>query len=292
MTAVATELGYTPGAISQQIARLEATVGSPLITKVGRGVRLTDAGNVLADHAESIQASQDAALAAVRAAVSSVMGRVTIGVFGSTAGAILAPLVIHLRQAHPRIEIRSREIGVDDSADAVRRGQVDIAFGIDYSTAPIRRDPSVEFVRLHSERFSLAGSAGLGSGPRIKLAEAAQWPWILTPADTQFGQAVRNACRAAGFEPNVVHEVTDTAAANALANAGLGVTPTTPLMQRLSDAASYTLALDEDIVRHLVMVRHNTNRHWPTVEAVTEAARHILRDGDAGVGQVTPESGS
>ena len=284
MTAVAAELGYTPGAISQQIARLESTVGVPLLHRVGRGVRLTDAGRVLADHGTAVLVAEDAALQAMHAALTSITGRLTIGMFGSTAGAVLAPLVISLRERHPAIEIRSEEVTVDESAAAVRRGQVDVAFGVDYSTAPIPRDPDVEFIRLRSERFSLAASAGFIDRSSIALAQAAHLPWILTPAATQFGRAIRNACRTAGFEPAVVHQVTDTASSLALAEAGLGITPVTPLMQRHARSTLRTVSLVEDVQRFVVLIRHSANRDRPLVQAVTAAAREVLRENDVAAG--------
>lgn len=276
MTAVAQELGYTPGAISQQVAKLEAMVGVSLIIKVGRGVRLTDAGQVLAQHAESVLNAEEAALAAVRATRTTAFGPLTIGVFGSTAGAVLAPLVIALGDQYPGVEVYSQEVSVDDSAAAVRRGQVDVAFGLDYSTAPIPRDPEVEFILLKSERFSLATTPLLLSHTEIALADAAELPWILTPGYTQFGQAIRNACRASGFEPKVVHEVTDTAACLALADAGLGVTPVTPLMQQLARSTGHTTALQEDIRRHLVLMRHQATFTRPTITAVTAVAHQVV----------------
>lgn len=278
MTAVAAELGYTPGAVSQQIARLESAVGVPLLLKVGRGVRLTDAGRVLADHGVTVLQAEDAALQAMRAALTSVTGRLTIGIFGSTAGAVLAPLVLTLRREHPAVDIRSAEVTVDETAAAVRRGQVDVAFGVDYSTAPIPRDPEVEFISLRTERFSLACSAALALPASISLADAAPLPWILTPAATQFGRAIRTACRAVGFEPDVVHQVTDTASSLALAEAGLGVTPVTPLMQRHARSTGRTVAITQDVYRHVVLIRHSTNRNRPVVEAVTAAAREVLRE--------------
>ena len=278
MTAVAAELGYTPGAVSQQVARLETAVGVPLLAKIGRGVRLTAAGRVLAEHGAAVLAAEDAALQAMRASLTSVTGRLTIGMFGSTAGAVLAPLVMNLRERHPAIDIRSQEVTVDDTAAAVRRGQVDVAFGVDYSTAPIPRDPDVEFIGLRTERFSLACSPVFIDRTRIALADAAPLPWILTPSGTQFGTAIRNACRSAGFEPSVVHQVTDTASSLALAEAGLGITPVTPLMQRHARSTSRTVSLVEEVHRSIVLIRHSADRSRPVVHAVTEAAREVLRD--------------
>lgn len=278
MSAVAQELGYTPGAVSQQIARLETTVGAPLVVKVGRGVRLTDAGQVLAQHAEAVLRAEETALSAARATRTSVLGRIAIGVFGTTAASILAPMVVtELARDHPGIEVRTFEIEVDDFAVAVRRGQVDVAFGLDYSAAPIPRDAGVEFVQLTSERFGLAASSQLCPDSMISLAQAADWPWILTPANTYFGQAIRNACRTAGFEPRVVHEITDTSASLSLAAAGHGVTPVTPLMVRLAYATpSHVLALTEDHYRHMVLVRHLADRDRPTVKAATAAVQQVV----------------
>jgi DNA-binding transcriptional LysR family regulator len=278
MAAVAEELGYTPGAVSQQIARLETTVGTPLVIKVGRGVRLTDAGRVLVQHAESLLHAEQAALSAARATQTTVTGRIDIGVFGTTAASILAPLVVTgLARDHPGIEVRTYEVEVDDFAVAVRRGRVDVAFGLDYSTAPVPRDPGVEFLRMNTERFSLAVSPTLASTPVINLAQAADWPWILTPAGTYFGQAIRNACRAAGFEPRVVHAITDTSASLSLAAAGHGVTPVTPLMVHLFRAStSHVLALTENIQRHIVLVRHHADRDRPTVQAATAAVKKAV----------------
>ena len=276
MTAVAQELGYTPGAISQQVAKLESMVGVSLIIKAGRGVRLTDAGQVLAQHAEAVLIAEETALAAVRATRTTALGPLSIGVFGSTAGAVLAPLVIALGDQYPGVQVHSQEVSVDDSAAAVRRGQVDVAFGLDYSTAPIPRDPEVELILLRSERFSLAATPQLLSRREITLAQAAQVPWILTPGHTQFGQAIRNACRTAGFEPSVVHEVTDTAACLALAAAGLGVTPVTPLMQQLARSTGHTITLQEDIRRHLVLMRHRATITRPTIAAVTAVAHQVV----------------
>jgi DNA-binding transcriptional LysR family regulator len=275
MAAVAEQLGYTPGAISQQLARLEAAVGQMLVTRVGRGVRLTDAGRILATHAAELLRVEEVALAATRAVSTEVAGPVVIGVFGSTAGALLAPLVLRLAQEHPGIVAMSKEVNVDDTAAAVRRGDVDVAFGIDYATAPLPREIEVEVVRLRTERFGLAIPPSVSAEAHIRLRDAGQWPWILTPATTPFGRAIRDACRTAGFEPRVMHEVTDTAAALLLAARGLGVTPVTPLMRQLVTVDARIISLEDAIERHVVFLRHRADRDRPTVAAVTEAAKTV-----------------
>jgi DNA-binding transcriptional LysR family regulator len=275
MAAVAQETGYTAGAISQQLARLEAVVGQPLLTKAGRGVRLTDAGRVLAAHAENLLQAEEAALSAARATTGDLVGQVTLGVFGSTAAALLAPLVLRLRDDHPGITLRSREISVDESVSAVRRGEVDLAFGMDYPGSPLPRDPVTDVVHLRQEQFVLAVPDTHDSPEHVQLAQAREWPWILTPERTPFGSAIRNACRLAGFEPDVIHEVTDTAAAILLATNGLGITPVTPLMLHLAVRSPRMVTLHEHVERTIVLIRHRADRARPTISAVTDAAEQL-----------------
>ena len=61
LAAVATALGYTPSAVSQQLSVLEKEVGVRLLEKAGRGVRLTDAGRLLSQHAGVLLAAAEAA---------------------------------------------------------------------------------------------------------------------------------------------------------------------------------------------------------------------------------------
>lgn len=70
ITAAATNLGYTPSAVSQQVAALEKQAGLPLLERVGRGVRPTEAGRLLSEHAGIISgqvARAETALADLRA---------------------------------------------------------------------------------------------------------------------------------------------------------------------------------------------------------------------------------
>jgi DNA-binding transcriptional LysR family regulator len=278
VTATAEALGYTPGAVSQQLARLQAVVGQPLLVRVGRGVRLTDAGRVLAAHGVEVLRAEEVALAAARAANTEVFGGVTVGVFGSTAAALLAPLVARLAKEHPGVELMSKEVGVDHAAAAVRRGDVDVAFGVDYPTAPMPREDGTDLIPLGTERFGLAVPQTLVADPVIHLSAVREAAWILTPAETPFGRAIRTACRSSGFEPHVVHEVTDTAAALRLAACGLGITPVTPLMRRLVTVQAKILHLQDPVERTIMLIRHRADGARPTIAAVTEATRAVTRE--------------
>ncbi|MFC9362298.1 LysR family transcriptional regulator [Rhodococcus sp. NPDC057014] len=280
MVAVAEELGYTAGAVSQQIAALEKAVGSQLVTKVGRNVVLTDSGVVLAEHAVKILGAEQSALDALRAVHDDVAAPLLLGTFGSTAAALLPPVVAAAQREYPHLTLSSRELDVDEAATAVQRGQVDVAFGLDYPHSPMPRTPDIEMITLRSERFGLAvssGAYGIRTECTIDLREAAEWDWILPPTETQFGRAIRIACRQEGFEPITRHEIVDTAVSLALAAKGLGAAPVTDMMIRLNSSVPIVrVDLAQEIGRRIVLLRLAGSETRPTVRAVTEIVRAVV----------------
>lgn len=256
LSAAAEHLGYTPGAVSQHLSLLERTVGVPLTERSGRILLLTEAGLRLAEHAEKLLEAEADAIAAVRDLGADASGSLLIGTWGSTAAALLPPLVRRMEERYPDIRLRSREIDVDDAVSAVQHGDVDMAFGLDYSDAPFAREQAVSIVELQRERFSIAAalSEHTAEGRIASIEELAQLPWILPPETSHYGRAFRFGCRRRGFEPRVVHEVTDTAASLQLAAAGSGVTPMTQLMRRLNPTVDLVaLEMADPLSRQLIL---------------------------------------
>ncbi|REK87784.1 LysR family transcriptional regulator [Streptomyces inhibens] len=302
MTAAAAALGYTPGAVSQHIAALERATGTELVRRTGRRVELTDAGHTLATHAERILAAQAEAVAALERTHGEVRARLRLGVFGTAAAGLLPPALRRLGARHPGVRVESREVDVDQAYTEVCAGRVDLALGLDYPDAPLVRDGTVELVRLCTERFSLAVPAGqppwdaYDAGAKeegaddaetedeatddakagtaaLRLADTAGFDWILPAPGSYYGRAVRAACRRAGFEPRVVHEVTDTATSLAMVGAGLGVAPLTELMLRLRSEGITSVPLRDPVVRHIVVAVGSAACRRPSVAALIDALR-------------------
>lgn len=274
ITAVAEALGYTPGGVSQQIAALEKATGMGLLRRVGRRVELTDAGVTLALHAERILTTEAEAVEALERTRNEISGTLRIGLFATAAAEILPPALRRIRELHPGVTVRSRDMDVDEVYDAVAGGSVDLALGLDYPDVPIPRDPSLRVRKLFRERFSLAVPTGTMPGRRrISLADAGGQGWILPSVGSYYGRAVLTACRRAGFEPQVLHEVTDTAATLALVESGVGVSVVTDLMLRLRPSRLDVLDLDETMERHIVVVFRSFAEHRPTVAALVDVLR-------------------
>ncbi|MGW4073019.1 LysR substrate-binding domain-containing protein [Streptomyces asiaticus] len=280
ITAVAEALGYTPGGVSQQITALEKATGRQLLRRVGRRVELTDAGVTLARHAERILTTEAEAVEALERTRNEVSGTLRVGLFATAAAEILPPALRQVRETHPGVTVRSRDMDVDEVYDAVAGGSVDLALGLDYPDVPIPRDPSLRVRELSRERFSLAVPTGTMSGrsgrsgrQKVSLAHTRDLGWILPSARSYYGRAVLTACRRAGFEPQVLHEVTDTAATLALVEAGVGVSVVTDLMLRLRPSCLDVLELHETMERHIVVVCRSFAEHRPTVAALVDVLR-------------------
>src|ERR1700730_13478905 len=106
IAATAAALGYTPSAVSQQLAALEREAGAVLLDRSARAAELTDAGRRLADHAERFLALAEAAEADLSAA--GPAGRVTVTAF-PTAAVAFGPALVRRVRAHPGLTLLLRE---------------------------------------------------------------------------------------------------------------------------------------------------------------------------------------
>src|SRR3954469_15400354 len=105
VTAAARELSYSQPSVSHHLARLEAETGAQLLQRVGRGIRLTQAGQLLADRAAEIIGRVDAADAELAAQVGLSSGRVRLAGFTSAICALVPPAIAALTREYPGLEI-------------------------------------------------------------------------------------------------------------------------------------------------------------------------------------------
>jgi DNA-binding transcriptional LysR family regulator len=130
IAATAAALGYTPSAVSQQLAALEREAGAVLLDRTARAAELTDAGRRLVDHAERILAMIEAAEADLSAAEPA--GRVTVTAF-PTAAVAFGPALVRRVRAHPGLTVLLRERSGAEGLRLVRTGEADVALVDDWS---------------------------------------------------------------------------------------------------------------------------------------------------------------
>lgn len=274
VTAAAQATRYSASGISQQISALEQEVGSPILEREGRGVRLTSIGQVLLEHAGILLDAEGAARTALERAQQTLAVDLTVGVF-STVAAGLVPLIARdLAAHHPQIRLRTREIDVEEAVRDVRHGHLDLAFLIDYPEASEPWPTSLSVVPCGLDRLHLVTSAGRFDRDVVALADLADEPWVLSGTHTYYGRAVRAACREAGFALRVTHEVNEQATALAMVAGGLGIT----LMSDLGRSFLYAgvdvdvLELDRPLHRQLLLAHDATAADRPAVRVFLDSA--------------------
>lgn len=220
--AAAVNLGYTPSAVSQQVAALERETGMALVERVGRGIQPTAAGLLLAEHAVIIGrhvAEAETALADLRTGRT---GRLAVRYFATAGASLVAPALAWLRDAHPGVRV---DLKLDDSADDplpdVAQGRTDLALVI----RPRDRYEGVRLVHLLDDPYHAVLPVGhpLAAQHTLQLTDLADQPWVGSEPPGPCLDAVLDACGAAGISPDFVVDSEDYPTAQGFVAAGLGI---------------------------------------------------------------------
>ena len=270
MSAAANRLGYTVGAISQQMTALQREAGQPLFVRDGRNLALSDAGHLLYRHAASLLAADAAAAAALDALEEGIDSIVRLGVFGSAALSCAVPALRTLGRTDPRLRVELRELDPDRAVAAVVEGTLDAALGLEYTDLPLPVPAGVTRRPVLSEPLRVVLPGGAAPAPALDaLPEDAGW--LLPPAGSTFGRAARMALADQGIEPVVNHTVTDTALALGLVAAGFGLTVATGSMMAFHHTDAASLELPGGKHRDVVALAKTAVLARPSVARVLEA---------------------
>jgi DNA-binding transcriptional LysR family regulator len=141
-------LRCTPSAVSQQLSKLERETKTTLVEKDGRGIRLTDAGRILAEHATRVLAAVDEAEGALAAHRETVSGRLTFAAFATACRALLPYTLRQLAADHPQLSTGLTECDPHEGLDALLRGRVDLAVLDDWPEVALHLPAGVAHVEL------------------------------------------------------------------------------------------------------------------------------------------------
>jgi len=217
-TRAAAHLHLAQAALSEQIRKLEAELGTPLFNRGRRETVLTAAGETLRQHAEALIERADAAKRAVQDLIGLRGGRLTIGAIPSVSACLLPAAIAAFRKLHPLVELALFEGTSEAVAQWVESGRVE--FGIvqlpttsgSFDQHPLFTEP---FVALISKSYALAKQK------TISLGKLADEPFILYKGRAR--DTALTACRAAGFEPRIACESSELETIRSLVAAGLGI---------------------------------------------------------------------
>src|SRR3954469_21830897 len=159
VTEAAKALHYSQPSVSHHLARLEAETGAHLLQRVGRGIRLTEAGRLLADRAAEIIGRVDSATAELSAVVGLNAGRVRLAGFGSVMSSLAPQAAAILARQHPGLELGLTDTHPEEALQQLRAGHVDVAVIFRYDdTAP--EEDSVRLIHLLDDPLFLLTTGG------------------------------------------------------------------------------------------------------------------------------------
>ncbi|WP_236950225.1 LysR family transcriptional regulator [Mycobacterium sp. MS1601] len=224
LTAAANRLSYTTSAISQQIAKLEAEAGQPLLERHARGVRLTEAGAALARRAERIETQLHAARSELDDIAGLRSGTVRLGTF-PTVGSSLLPQVVKLyKSRHPAVTLTVRSSRFAALRAMLDTGDVELSLLWDYEWAPVTdRELVVRELLVDPPTLVVSVNHRFAHRESLDMAELADELWITREDHHPVGAALEKACQKAGFVPTVAFAANDYQEAQAMVAVDLGV---------------------------------------------------------------------
>jgi DNA-binding transcriptional LysR family regulator len=269
IAAAADALQYTPSAVSQQLAALQAEAGVTLLERVGRSVRLTDAGRRLVRHADEILSRLEEAEAELSAG-DAVRGTVRVSAFQTAALALLPRTIAELGERHPDLRVEYTEAEAEEALPLLAGGELDLVIAEEYDYLPRPRDPRLRREELGRDPILvvLPDSHPLARrGRPVPLEKLATEPWCTGRNETLFADMVLRACRGAGFEPNVQHRANDLQILLELVAAGHAVS----LMPGLGNRGAGVTALPaagRPLGRTIFTAVRRSSARQPAVEAL------------------------
>jgi DNA-binding transcriptional LysR family regulator len=266
----AERLGYTQSAISQQIATLERIVGEKLVERPGgpRPVSLTEAGQLLLRHADSIVARLQAAQADLQALRAGEAGTLRVGTFQSAGARVLPEIMRRFTAQWPLIEVMLEEHDDEVIADALERGELDVGFLL----LPIG-DAPLETVELLRDPYVLVVAAGspLADGPP-SLQEIARQPLVGFRSGLST-DPIEAAFRAARVEPRWAFRSNDNQTVQGLVAAGMGSAIVPLLTVDTGDPRIVAVDLGDAVEPRVVGIgRHRDRYASPAARAFIDTA--------------------
>ncbi|MEU4286126.1 LysR family transcriptional regulator [Nocardiopsis dassonvillei] len=224
LSAAAEALHVTNSAVSQQLTKLEREVGQPLVERNGRGVRLTDAAELLVEHTARILSMVQRAEAALEAHRDDVTGHLRLSATPTAVRGLLPHALSSLREAHPGLRVELHEEEPHESVPAMARGDADLAMVVDWIGAPLNLPSGMSRAPLMEDVGDIALPADHPLAHREILApeEILDLPWISWSRGSICDDWLHGLIRAHGGEPNVIHNVEEHQTKLALIAAGIG----------------------------------------------------------------------
>jgi DNA-binding transcriptional LysR family regulator len=273
IAATAAALGYTPSAVSQQLAALEREAGAVLLDRTARAAELTDAGRRLVDHAERILALIEAAEADLSSA--GPTGRVTVTAF-PTAAVAFGPALVRRVRANPGMSLLLRETQREEGLRLVRTGEADVALVADWTgRLPSLDTGALRFFSLVRDPVVLVvprGHPAADPDQPVDLDQLRDEPWLAAPTGEPSRQAVDRLLAGTGGMPPAPWEFEGLSTVLSLVARGIGIAALPRLTLSVGDHRRVAVReLPGDPARQVYAVARTSSVRRPSVAVILSA---------------------
>ncbi|QBI51918.1 Hydrogen peroxide-inducible genes activator [Streptomonospora litoralis] len=292
-------LHVTPSGVSQHLNKLDRETGHRLLEPDGRGLRLTHAGRVLAEHAATVMAQVGAAESDLADLREETLGPLRIGSVGSAVRTLLPGALAELADAHPRLIPSVRDGEVIDMMPLLLRGELDLLLVESWANRPVFLPAGLAVHPLVDEEVRAAVSARhpLADRERIGLAELAGTPMASCSPGTEQHEALVQALRGQGVEPDVRYLLDEVPTQLALVAADLAAALVPEMAQRPAPPGVRFVPLESPLRREITAVWRSDSESPPIracVNALSDRGRPrpaAVSGEDAGQGSPHHRSG-
>jgi DNA-binding transcriptional LysR family regulator len=215
VTEAAKELHYSQPSVSHHLGRLEAAIGARIVQHVGRGIRLTPEGELLAQRAREILGRVDAASVELAAQIGLRAGRVRLAGFQTVLSTIVPQAAARLAESYPGIELNLVDVHPVEGLRMLRAGQVDVALIFRHADTP-DEEAGLRLTHLLDDPLYL-----ISREPDQRLADYRDSAWV--GGCERCRAAMVSACERAGFTPRIAYASDDMVVTQSLVASGMGV---------------------------------------------------------------------
>ncbi|MEB4613536.1 LysR family transcriptional regulator [Leucobacter sp. M11] len=279
LASVAEALNYSPSSVSQQLSQLEREVGVPLLRPVGRRVQLTPEAEILVARTEEILTVMERAESELAEAGETVRGTVRLAIFQTAVLALMPAALRRLRERHPGVRLEMVQHEPETALHDTWAREFDLVVAEQYPGHSAPHHPGLDRLPLISDEISLAvpGTDPDPSWATVRsLAEAADRPWVLEPAGAASRHWALQACRVAGFEPDIRYESADLQAHVSLVSSGNAVALLPGLVWAGREPGARLIPLPGRPRRTVFTAARDAGVARPAVDAVREALDAVV----------------
>ena len=274
----ARHLGYSQSAVSSQIAQLEAELGAPLFDRVGKTVRLTDAGQTFLGYARTLLATAQQAQAALQPA-KQISGSLRIALADSVCSTFLPGLLKRYHALCPQVELVLCTTTADGMLQMLGTNQVDLAYTLDL---PLLQ-PNLVLAADVPEPVCFIAPSGhpLAGQAEVSLEELTQQEFLLTERGMSYRDALDQCLAARGLAVHPYLELGSAALLCQMVEQGMGLSFLPEYIVRPALAAGHLARLsvpDCAVEMHRQLFYHRDKWLTPQMKAFIEL---VLEDTQA-----------